>query len=251
MGQMQMIRSPMTVSRSTGPPRPTRSRCRLPVAPGRLQRALGNRAIGRLLGHVGARAPVLQRYRVEDCDPHDNPLQYPQTVHVAHGAAVAMLTTAIQKSGTPTDPAVQNAANRWFKISLPPADARSTKLWDHVTRALVTMKDADPKAVYECEPRQSWWHGGCVSGNVAVSLWNIHLCPLWWTSFHKVTDRAAILLHEWGHKWGKGVNRIFETYCEEKKFATLSAEQRVQLPDAYSGFIYELTTGTRPSWCPI
>lgn len=208
----------------------------------------GRRLLAHELAHVGQQqgdgCPALKRYEVQDCDPAENPLQIPQTVHDAHQAALGMLTTAIQKSATPTDPAVQAAAIRYFKIPLPAIGPRDAALWNHVTRALATMRHADTDAIYECEPRQSWWHGGCIAGNVAVSLWNIHLCPLWWTRYRTMDARAAILLHEWGHKWGKGVNRIFETYCWEPKYAGLPAERRVTLPDAYMGYVYELATGT-------
>jgi len=109
-----------------------------------------------------------------------------------------------------------------------------------------TMKAADSHAVYECEPKQNWWNGGCIKNNVAVSLFNIHLCPLWWQGYSTVDCRASILVHEWGHKWGKGVNRIFESYSWQPKFKKMGAKDRVKMPDAYAGFAYELYT--RSPW---
>src|SRR6266545_4123850 len=97
----------------------------------------GRRLLAHELAHVNQqradRAPALQRYEVQDCDPAENPLETPQTVHDAHGVALGMLTAAIQKSAMPSDPAVQAAASRHFKISLPPAGPHDTGLWQLVT----------------------------------------------------------------------------------------------------------------------
>jgi Domain of unknown function (DUF4157) len=189
---------------------------------------------------------TVQRYKVTDCDPKDNPLELPSTVHDAHHRAVAMLNNAIAKSASPADPAVQAAALKHFKISLPPATPDAQKVWNKILNAMTTMKRADANAVYECEPKQNWWNGGCIKGNIAISLFNIHLCPLWWQLFSSVDCRARVLVHEWGHKWGKGVNRIFETYdFQTKKYGGLPASERAKMPDAYADYAYELAGNSK------
>jgi Domain of unknown function (DUF4157) len=190
-----------------------------------------------------AGAAGVQCYKVEDCDPKDNPLEQPSTVHDAHKRALEMLNNANAKSANSTDPAVQSAAQTHFNITLPAPDSFTQYLWATAKRALGTMKAADANAVYECEPKQNWWNGGCIKGNVAVSLFNIHLCPLWWQAFPALDCRASILVHEWAHKWGKGVNRVFESYQWEPKFQKMAAKDRIKMPDAYAGYAYELYTG--------
>jgi hypothetical protein len=211
----------------------------------------GTQAGRKLLAHELAhtvqqqhtRAAGIQRHKVEDCNPKDNPLEQPSTVHDAHKRGMEMLNNAIARSANAADPAVQSAAHTNFKITLPAPDSFTSYLWDRAKQALGTMKAADSNAVYECEPKQNWWNGGCIKGNVAISLFNIHLCPLWWQAFPNLDCRASILVHEWGHKWGKGVNRVFESYRGEPKFQRMGAKDRVKMPDAYAGYAYELYTG--------
>ncbi len=191
---------------------------------------------------------MLSRFKVEDCDA-GNPMETSASVTDAHKLAMTMLQSAITKANTSPQPAdvVQAAANH-FKLALPPANPKDVKHWERVKTALSTMTKADQSATYECEPKQNWWNGGCISGVEAISLWNIHLCPLWWEDHPTTLDRAAILVHEWGHKWGKGINRIFETYRFDKGYAGLPTEKRLHMPDAFMGFVYELHTGMAPNF---
>jgi len=190
--------------------------------------------------------PVLADADVEDCDSTQNPLQQPNTVRDAHARAFDILTAAVARSANLADPRVQAMAARHFGITLPPTNPLQTILWVRVRRALDSMRRADTEATYECEPYQNVWNGACIAGNVAVSLFNIHLCPLWWTGYPTTDERASVLLHEWGHKFGTGVNRIFESYCHSADFYTEPAENRVQYPDAYAGYAFELITGAPP-----
>jgi len=186
--------------------------------------------------------PTLHDADVQDCDPSKNPLQTTASVRDAHDRGMEMLNNAISMSANTSDPAVQSAA-QMFNITLPPTTADDKIAWAHVQLALNTMRSADSEVTYECEPEQNFWNGACISGNIAVSLGNIHLCPRWWTRYTTVDERAYILVHEWGHKFGTGVNRIFETYCDSADFAKLPAEKLVQMPDAYAGYVLQLATG--------
>lgn len=166
-------------------------------------------------------------------------------VDAAHRRAAAMLTYAIATGGDwASRPNVQELAAKHFKIGWPPWRLEPT-LWRKVRSTLAGMRSAITEATYECEPSQSVLHGGCGEGTDAVALSNIHLCPKWWT--RTPDERAEVLLHEWAHKWGDGVARVFETYCWETEYSGLSADKRVKLPDAYSSFIFELVTGSPPS----
>lgn len=187
--------------------------------------------------------PGLADADVEDCDSSRNPLQQPNTVRDAHARAFDMLTDAIRRSSNTADPQVIAMAAKHFHITLPAPTPQHNLLWIRVRRALETMARADTEATYECEPEQTFGNGACIQGNVAISLSNIHLCPLWWTSFPTLDDRAGVLVHEWGHKYGAGVNRIFEAYCHSSEFASLPAEELITLPDAYAAYVVELSSG--------
>ena len=187
--------------------------------------------------------PALPDADVQDCDPTENPLQHPSTVREAHARGIDSLTTAIRMSANSADPTVQSAAATHFHLTVPPTTSDDMLLWIHVRRALDTMARADTEATYECEPRQNWTHGFCAENVVAVSLFNIHLCPSWWIRYTSVDERAFVLIHEWGHKFGTGVNRIFEEYCHSPSFAALPARDLVHYPDAYAGYVTELATG--------
>jgi Domain of unknown function (DUF4157) len=208
---------------------------------------VGRKLLAHELAHTvqqkHTRAAGIQRHKVEDCDPRKNPLEQPSTVHDAHRRGMDMLNNAISRSANAADPAVQSAAQTHFKIALPAPDSFTQYLWARAKQALGTMTAADANAVYECEPKQNWWNGGCIKNNVAVSLFNIHLCPLWWSGYPDLDCRASVLVHEWGHKWGKGVNRVFESYAWQPKFQRMGAKDRVKMPDAYAGYAYELYTG--------
>jgi hypothetical protein len=212
----------------------------------------GRRLIAHELSHVVQQQSgyphMISRFKVEDCDA-GNPMETSTSVKDAHTVAMRMLQSAITAVNTdPLPPAVIKAAAAHFKLALPPANPKDKKYWDKAKTALSTMTKADTKATYECEPKQNWWNGGCISGVDAVSLFNIHLCPLWWQSYSTPLDRGAILLHEWGHKWGKGVNRIFETYRFDKGYAGQSTEKRLEQPDSYMAFVYEMWTGSPPTF---
>ncbi len=210
----------------------------------------GQRLLAHELTHVlqqQGRSNAISRFKVEDCDA-DNPMETSDSVKKAHAAAIDMLQNAIAAVNAAPTPAVIQAAANHFKITLPATTDKDKKNWARAKTALSTMTRADTDATYECEPKQNWWNGACTSGTDAVSIFNIHLCPLWWKNYATPLDRGAILLHEWGHKWGKGVNRVFETYRYEKKYQTMSAEKRLALPDSYMAFAYELKTGSPPTY---
>ncbi len=204
----------------------------------------GRRLLAHELAHVvqQTNASRLRRFTVEDCDPKVNPKQNPKTVEKAHKLAMKMLGDAISKSGKASDPIVIAAAKRYFKIQLPAVTTADKENWAHVQQAIKTMKTADSDAQYECEPEATWYNGLC-SSDGAVSLWNIHLCPGWFD--FTLQHQAAYLLHEWGHKWGEGINRVFELYCWEKGYSSQTADDLIEMPDAYMSFIYELSTGIR------
>jgi hypothetical protein len=187
--------------------------------------------------------PGLADADVEDCDSSRNPLQQPNTVRDAHARAFDMLSGAIRRSGNMADPQVVALAAKYFHITLPATTSVHKQLWARVRLALDTMARADTEATYECEPEQSFGNGACIQGNVAISLLNIHLCPLWWTAFPSLDERAGVLVHEWGHKYGTGVNRIFESYCHSSGFSALPAPELIVLPDAYAGYVVELSSG--------
>jgi Domain of unknown function (DUF4157) len=223
-------------------------------APGKYspQTLSGKRLLAHELTHVvqqqKRRSNTISRFKVTDCDPKD-PVETPTSVSDAHKLAVKMLQAAnTAVNGGPPTPAIIAAAAKHFKITLPANTNTDKKNWARARFALSTMLQADSNATYECEPKQNWWNGGCISGVEAISLFNIHLCPLWWKDHPTTLERASILVHEWGHKWGKGVNRISESYRFDKDYAALSAEKRLGLPDAYMAFVFELWTGSPPSF---
>jgi len=185
--------------------------------------------------------PTLKDADVQDCDPSKNPLQTPESVRDAHARASELLTNARSKSADSTDVTVQWAA-QIFNITLPTKGPEQTLLWARVRHVLDTMASADSEATYECEPEQNIWNGLCLAGTDAVSLGNIHLCPNFWTAHKTIDDRAYVLVHEWAHKFGAGVARIFETYCWEAEYAKLSADTLVRTPDAYASFVLQLGT---------
>jgi Domain of unknown function (DUF4157) len=212
----------------------------------------GRRLLAHELAHVvqnnrTGRPAKISRFKVEDCDA-GNPMETSQSVKDAHTRGMNMLKTAnATVNSSPTTSVVQ-AASKHFNLAVPPTSDKDKINWARARRALSTMTKADSDATYECEPKQNWWNGGCISGNIAVSLFNIHLCPLWWTRHTNADERAAILIHEWGHKWGAGVNRIFESYRFDKDYKNMPAEKRIKLPDAYMSFVFEVATGNAPSF---
>jgi hypothetical protein len=205
-----------------------------------LQTSAGNAATAAAV--VASRPPVsIQRMETQDCQG-----QQEGEVQAAHTAATTMLATAERATHVASDPKVQALAWKHFNIALPPATDDAKRLWfGGVRTALTSMKEGSVDASYECEPNQSWKDGGCLDRNIAISLFNIHLCPNWRAL--SPDDRAFVLIHEWGHKFARGVNRILETYCYEPGFYQLPASERVKLPDAYAGYVFELATGKSPT----
>ncbi len=181
--------------------------------------------------------PTLLDADAEDCSDQDRIL-----VRQAHATATTMLRNAVTRSSNSSDPAVQGAALSHFKITLPAATDADRINWARVRIALQSMVSADTEVTYECDP-QSFFEGFCSSGVIAVTLGNIHLCPPFRSARYNNEQRAGILLHEWGHKFGTGVNRVFETYCHEGSYAATTAEERITLPDAYAQFVRELSAG--------
>jgi hypothetical protein len=189
-------------------------------------------------GAGGAAAPVPA---TSDCDSTKRTM-----AERGHQRALSMLGTAVARSERPSDPAVQAAALAHFRLRVPPATAAEAALWQRARTAMRTTLDGARGAAYECESVQSWWHGLCTADTFAVSLISIHLCPRWFGTTNP-DDRAAVLVHEWAHKWGRGVNRIFEHYCATPGYEAQSSAGRLQTPDAYMSFAYQLQTGTAPS----
>lgn len=190
--------------------------------------------------------PAIADANVLNCDPKKNPNQEPSSVRAAHVRALELLDNADSTSGNIADPKIQAMAWAHFHLTLPAANQEDKLLWAHVRRAFSAMKRADTEAVYECEPKQNVFNGLCVARNIAVSLDHIHLCPDFWIFYPTTDERAHVLVHEWGHKFGTGINRIFETYTYQKKFATLAAKVMVHQPDAYANYAFELLTGKTP-----
>ena len=187
---------------------------------------------------------------VQDCGSTGNPAQTRQSVREAHARAVEMLNIALVKSVNSADPAVIAAAQRYFKITLtmPGMTAKDRANWVRVRRALQSLKVAETSATYECEPKQSMFHGFCTSNAVAVTIFNIHVCPDWWTTYTDVDKRAGVFIHEWGHRFGTGVATIFETYCHGSAYASAPAEDLITWPDAYMQFVWDLSIGS-PAPC--
>jgi len=192
-------------------------------------------------------SPTILDADVQDCVIGTG-RQTTQSVREAHARAVTMLNTAIRRSATTRDPAVRAAALRYFRITLPASTPEAVRQWTHVRHALTTMARAETKATYECEPRQTLVNGFCSPNTFAVTIFNIHLCPDWWTTYADVDHRAAILIHEWGHAFGSGVATIIETYCTGSAYGRATTNQLITWPDAYMQFVWDLSIGA-PAPC--
>jgi len=179
---------------------------------------------------------IIQRYSVQDGNPDQQ--SYISSIHQRAYTALNIAYPMTYYGSN--NPLVQNAVLKHFKFLTPSINPENGKLWNHVLWALYTMLQGCNSAVYEIEPEQSWYNGLCVENNIAVSLDNIHLCPLWWKiGYSKQTQN---FIHEWGHKFGKGVNRVFETYDWEDSYSSLPPEELVKMPDAYAGYISEISS---------
>ena len=188
----------------------------------------------------------LQRYEVEDCGSGAGAKHPATEVHAAHGRARTMMSIAAMESADSTDPNIVRLARKYFKVTVPPVSNTDKKLWfGRVRQVLTAMYTKNSETTYECEPTQSFANGACSKGSMAVTVLNIHLCPAWWSL--GAEDRAFVLVHEWAHRYGPSVNQIFETYCDAKAFAGLSAGSLVAEPDAYASYVFELVTGSAPS----
>jgi hypothetical protein len=211
------------------------------------QTGAGKRLLAHELAHVvqqqlGAGDGVVMRVEVEDCNksnghPKKDLLQ-------RHSEAKKLLKKALDmtlKRDARGDrlPAVKAALLKWFKIDLSTNPFIAAKNLRHVEKALQTTLDGADDIGYECDS-----HGFfevCKPNRMAVTLVSIHICPDWWK---ESKDRQKIILiHEWGHKNGEGINRVLETYCWEKEFKDLPSSERIQMPDAYEGYVSELSLG--------
>ena len=193
-----------------------------------------------------AGTPAVQRYEVEDCGSGAGARHPENEVHAAHGRARSMVSIAQMETADSTNPTVQQLARKYFKLTVPPASNKDKKLWfGRVRQVMSALDKSNSQATYECESKQSFANGACSEGAMAMTVLNIHLCPEWWSL--GAEDRAFVLVHEWAHKFGPSVNQIFETYCDDKGFASLSAGSLVAQPDAYASYVYELVTGSAPS----
>lgn len=137
-------------------------------------------------------------------------------------------------SGQELSEPVRIMAQRWFKLDWPAEDPGMLGLWNHVFLAIGSLVEQADATKYRC---------GSVFDKLAIA-WpggRIAVYPPFWTL--DPDQRAATLVHEWGHRWGRGMRRIFESYCGHDKFAAFPPEKLVQMPDAYMGFIYELAEG--------
>lgn len=181
----------------------------------------------------------IMRVEAEDCGTKESDLL------VRHFTARRILKKAIAMTaerdprGNRT-PAVKAALLKWFKIDMDGSQHfQNGRRLGHVEKAMKTTFDGSNEVSYECGE-----HGlfeACKPGRNAVTAGNIHICPDWWT---EPEDRQAIILiHEWGHKYGVGINRLLETYCWEDDWKSLPSDERIQMPDAYEGFISELALG--------
>ena len=197
----------------------------------------------RMIGTLPLRdARVIQRATVED---------YPSNVQrdvviSFHKHAEVMLGWALGLSAHTDMKVVQDAAWRSFHVL--PQNPKTKVLWNWIQGVLSSIAMHCGEAVYEFEPDQTVWDSYCVSGVIAVSLDHIHLCPRWWDVSSK-DYAAAILIHEWAHKWGPGVNRVFETYCSSTDYSAMRPEDRISQPDAYANFAYQVWTGRPLSSC--
>lgn len=188
----------------------------------------------------GRRTTVWSVPRTRGCGKGTNATHPASEVREAHRRASEMLWYAVTASAEWEDAHVQRLARRHFKVTPHP----TLELWGRITTALSSMLAAVDEASYECERKQRGWRG-CLAGTLAIALHHIRLCPRWW---NRGTDRRAeVLLHEWAHKWGRGVARILETYCSDPGFRNLPSTKLVESPDAYSSYIFELATGDPPA----
>jgi hypothetical protein len=207
----------------------------------------GKQLIAHELAHVvqqqlGAGDGEVMRVEVEDCNKSDG---HPKKdLLQRHSEAKKLLKKALDmtlKRDTRGDrlPAVKAALLKWFKIDLSKSPFIAARHLRHVEKALQTTLDGADDIGYECDS-----HGFfevCKPDRMAVTLGNIHICPDWWK---QSKDRQAIILiHEWGHKNGEGINRVQETYCWEKEFKNLPSSERIEMPDAYEGYVSELSLG--------
>jgi hypothetical protein len=191
--------------------------------------------------------PTIFDADVEDCGGGP-PARNTQAVREVHARAVALHKLALARSKNVADPAVQAAALSYFKITLPAKTRRDAYFWRYVQHALESLKQAEVGATYECEPKNSLFHGFCVGDNAAVTIFNIHICPGFWSAFTSLDERAGVFIHEWGHRYGAGVATILETYCHGSAYAAASTADLVTWPDAYMQFIWDLAIGS-PAPC--
>lgn len=185
---------------------------------------------------------IIQRLEIQDCfdQLHEDWVRY------EHNLAYSMLSYGYSMGFWPSNPRVKAAFWRHFKIA--PESPDFQHIYYHVLNVLYTILQASQRAVYECESNEElftpWLEGWCGPGVIATSLTNIHLCLPWWNRLNSSLElAAATLIHEWAHKWGPGVNRIFETYCHEAEYLNMNATERIKQPDAYENYTYELWTG--------
>jgi len=199
------------------------------------------------LGNFNMPGQILQRLEIQDCFDQ----RHEDLVREEHNLASYMLSWAFGMGYWTSDPRVQAAFSRHFNIVLGSPDFQD--IYWQVLNVLYAILMASPGVVYECESNESWWswwQGLCVPGVLATAQTNIHLCLPWWRRLNRSKElAAATLIHEWAHKWGPGVNRIFETYCHEPEYLNMSATERIKQPDAYANYAYELWTG-KTDICP-
>ncbi|MEM9267207.1 MAG: DUF4157 domain-containing protein, partial [Cyanobacteria bacterium P01_F01_bin.13] len=136
-------------------------------------------------------------------------------------------------------PKVLAAARRNFKLtSLKTAkklnDQENIRLWKQLFEVFERILDALPSSAYKCR---------CPFDVLMVTppMRDIYLvCPKYFTEL-SADQQAATLIHEWAHRHGPPVVRkVFEKYCTSSKFASLSRNKLIQMPDAYMLFAWEV-----------
>lgn len=167
-----------------------------------------------------------------------------EIIQESHARAQRFLRKAIIASEpTLADvlPTVADSLKHWFNLDRDDASVAFENGRDYlrIRKALRSMRDPAATASYECDSLL------CdVSDPIAISSVNdILLCSKWFAGDDEF--RAKVLVHEWAHKWGSGVSRIFEVYEWDVDWSKLASAERVTMPDAYEGFAREMATGNR------
>lgn len=167
----------------------------------------------------------------------------------AHDLALEVLRGALNEMTKkhPTDPEEEVApdvlAAASARFSLPSLknakandDTEGIKLWEDLFDVFGRMIEGAPSAKYRC--RCPFPHAFAVT---LPGKDDFRLCyPNFFINLNP-DQRAGTLIHEWAHRFGPPVVRkVLESYCPQSKFAVLTREQLIQMPDAYMLFAWDL-----------